>query len=134
MASLVWNYNGSRFFFRQAIGYQGFVYEIENLKTGRMYVGRKWFWHKKRDFSGKRYIVESDWKTYYGSSKPLLADLKKQGPLEFERRILRLCETKSECAYFEMEEIIKRRALLRDDYYNKYLGGRVYASRLKHIR
>ena len=46
-----------------------------------MYVGKKFFWFKKTKPKTKtrkrrqRLLVESDWKTYYGSNKHLKADV-----------------------------------------------------------
>lgn len=111
--------------------YYGFVYEITNVLDDRKYIGKKFFWFKKiKSVKGKkkRYLAESDWKTYYGSSKELQADIEKLGFDCFDRKILRLCKNKSECAYYELKEQIDREVLLSEDYYNNFisvkLGGR----------
>tara|TARA_A200000159_G_scaffold89739_1_gene83158 strand:+ start:558 stop:935 length:378 start_codon:yes stop_codon:yes gene_type:complete len=57
--------------------YVGFVYLITERDTGKKYIGKKFFWSKRRlpplkGKSRKRTVVkESDWKDYYGSSEHL---------------------------------------------------------------
>ena len=57
--------------------YYGFVYLITNEQTGKKYVGKKFFWFKKTlgitktRKRRKKTLVESDWKTYFGSSNSL---------------------------------------------------------------
>lgn len=114
----------------------GFVYLIENLDTGRKYVGKKFFWSmKSKQVKGKKkkYKAESDWKKYHGSSGELTEDLEKYGKDRFKRTILHLCKTKAECAYMELKEQIERDALLREDYYNGWIQVRVRKAHLKHI-
>jgi hypothetical protein len=36
-----------------------------------------------------------------------------------------LCETKTECAYWEMDYQIRCEALLTEEYYNEFIGGKV---------
>lgn len=98
--------------------YCGFVYNITNVETGKFYIGKKVFWnHKKRKLTKKQLAeqtgpgrkssfeiirVESNWKTYWGSNKYLLEDLKTLGEEHFERGILKLCKTKKQLTYWEM--------------------------------
>lgn len=117
-------------------GYQGFVYLITNQVTGRKYVGKKFLvapkilpktqTRKRR----KRIRVESDWRSYFGSSAELLADVKKYGPENFTREILRFCSTKGDCSYYELKEQIERNVLETDDYYNNYIGGKIHSKHL----
>jgi hypothetical protein len=58
----------------------GFVYQITNLTNNKAYIGKKLFWFKKiKTLKGKRkrYLAESDWRTYYGSSKFLQEEIEK---------------------------------------------------------
>lgn len=102
----------------------GFVYLITNKETNQKYVGKKFFWFKKTKPKTKtrkrrqRLLVESDWKSYYGSNKHLQEDVQKNGEDLFTREILHLCKTKGECAYLEAKEQFDRGVLLTDDYYN----------------
>lgn len=89
--------------------YQGFVYIITNNLTGQYYIGKKFYWHKKtlKPLKGKKQkrhsVVESDWKTYWGSSNKLQEDLKKYKKKNFTREILTHCKTKFDCAYEELK-------------------------------
>jgi hypothetical protein len=115
----------------------GFVYLIENLVNGRKYVGKKLFFFKgfktvKK--KKKRILVESDWKTYYGSSNALQKDLDDLGKNNFRRTILHLCTSKSECSYLEMKEQVERNAILADEYYNDQIRVRVTRVQLTKYR
>lgn len=85
-------------------GYFGFIYLIENIDTGKKYLGRKYFTASKtRQVKGKKKKsrVESDWKDYYGSSDILLKDIEALGKEKFIRKIIRLCKTRGETNYWE---------------------------------
>jgi hypothetical protein len=115
----------------------GFVYLIENLVNGRRYVGKKLFFFKgfktvKK--KKKRILVQSDWKTYYGSSNALQKDIDEIGKINFRRVILHLCTSKSECSYLEMKEQVERNAILSDDYYNDQVRVRVTRVQLTKYR
>lgn len=113
----------------------GFVYLITNKITGRKYIGKKQFnsyrskkvKDKKRR---KRYILESDWKDYWGSCEELLEDIKELGEDNFSREILRLCKTKRDLTYSEVELQIKADVLTALDekgnrlYYNSNIMSR----------
>jgi hypothetical protein len=111
--------------------YQGFIYVITHKPTGKFYIGKKFFWSKKtrpplKGRKNKRhYVVESDWKSYWGSSNKLLADIKKYGKRQFERRILRVCESKWDCAFYELQEQLNQSVLFRDDSYNEIINVRL---------
>jgi len=114
----------------------GFVYLITNIKNGRKYIGKKFFWRKKilpvtkTRKRRKHTQVESDWKSYYGSSEELNSDIEKYGKDNFRREILHICKTKGECGYLEAKEQFVRDALLTDEYYNTWIQVRV---RKNHI-
>jgi hypothetical protein len=138
-----WRYNGKIIDTEDIEDYFGMVYLIDNKSTGRKYIGKKYFWktvswkvntksktakNKKKKKTSKR---ETDWKEYYGSSKELLADIEK-GLDKVERHVLRLCFSKTECAYYELEEQIEKRVLFTEDYYNDYIGGRINGRNLRN--
>jgi len=116
--------------------YQGFVYLITELSTGKKYIGKKFFWSKRRlpplkGKSRKRTVVkESDWKDYYGSSEHLKTLVEKKGGDVYYREILHLCETKGECSYLEAKEQFLRDVLLREDYYNEFIGCKIHSKHL----
>lgn len=112
----------------------GFVYLITNLETNRKYVGKKLAKRSKsKTVKGKKkkVKVDSDWKTYYGSSKTLLEDVDKFGKQNFCREILHFCYSKSECTYLEAKEQFLRCVLESDEYYNDWIMCRVRKSNLK---
>jgi len=108
--------------------YLGFVYKITNLTNGKFYIGKKYFWFNKKKKLTKKQLaeqtgpgrksttevvkVESDWQTYWGSSKELLNDVKELGNEHFECIILQLCKTKKELTYFEIHHQCKSDVLL----------------------
>ena len=55
--------------------FQGFVYMITDINTGKKYIGKKNFWKPKilpKTKTRKRRVrtrTESDWRTYFGSSE-----------------------------------------------------------------
>ena len=69
----MWYYQGKEYT-ETPEEYQGFVYEILELDTGKRYIGKKFFWKPKIlpiTKTRKRRVrtrAESDWRSYYGSS------------------------------------------------------------------
>lgn len=135
---------------KQPKDYYGFIYKIiaigENLPTdiqGKIYIGKKAFTHTtKRKLSKKKklalktrarsekVVVDSKWMSYWGSSKELIEDIKKYGEENFERKIIHLVYTKSECNYYEAVEIIRHRVLMPYiNSYNKWLSVKVFKNR-----
>lgn len=128
-----WFYNGQEFD-KPSENNFGFVYLITNKTSGKMYVGKKLFWHKRtKTIKGKRkrYLVESDWVSYYGSSKALQEDVKNLGEDHFSRTILHLCDSKGQCSYLEAKEQFDRGVLFNQDlYYNDWIIVRVHRKHL----
>ena len=117
----------------------GFVYLITNKKDQKKYVGKKFFWSKKtlpitkKRKRRKRLKVESDWRTYWGSNKYLVEDVKNHGPEDFTREILHLCKTKGECAYYEAKEQFDREVLLTEEYYNGIISCKIGGRTVKNL-
>lgn len=117
--------------------YQGFVYEIEELSTGKKYIGKKNFWRPKilpKNSKRTRRVrtrVESDWKKYFGSSKEVQALVESNGIENYKREILRLCKTKGEMSYYEAKLQFENDVLLSDEYYNEFIGCKIHS---KHIK
>lgn len=115
----------------------GMVYLIVNNLNGRKYVGKKFFWKtvKRPPLKGKkrrRHVrMPSDWKTYYGSNKELNDYIDEHGLDNIERYVLRLCDSKSECSYYELKEQVDREVLFDDSYYNEFIGVKINAKHLK---
>ena len=116
--------------------YVGFVYNITNLTNNKQYIGKKLLKKTKtKQVKGKkkRSLVESDWKTYYGSNKELQDDVIQMGTSYFKREILRLCKSKGECNYFEAKYQFELGVLQSEDYYNTWIQVKVHKSHLKNI-
>jgi len=117
--------------------YQGFVYEITELSTGKKYIGKKFFWaiRKLPPLKGqkrKRTVKkQSDWKEYYGSSEELKNLVEQSGIDNYHRVILRLCRTKGECSYYEAKAQFENDVLLREEYYNEFIGCKIHSKHLK---
>lgn len=131
----MWYYNNSPY---ETVPeeYQGFVYKITELDTGKMYIGKKFFWAPKTlpvTKTRKRKVrtkVESDWKTYFGSSKEVQDRVKQNGEQSYKREILHLCKTKGDCSYWELYEQMSNHVLLNDNYYNEFVGAKIHS---KHV-
>ena len=131
-----WLYEGQPFESDMIGDYVGFVYLITNLENDKKYIGKKWFWSTKKmpPLKGKKrkrtVVKESDWKQYYGSSEEVKLLLEQHGKDNFKREILRLCKTKGECTYYEAKLQFDFDVLLRDDYYNEFIGCKIHSKHL----
>lgn len=109
-------------------GYFGFVYLIVHKASGRKYVGKKFFTKAKtKTIKGKKkkLRVDSGWMDYWSSSTTLQEEVKQNGEDQYERYILHLCKSRSECSYWETYEIFSRHALLTTDYYNEWVSCKI---------
>ena len=128
-----WKYNGN-LVEEIADQYIGFVYIITNLTNNKKYIGKKLAKFKKTrpPLKGKKRkrksLVESDWRTYWGSSEHLLADITELGPENFSREILYFCTTRGQLSYLEAKEQFDREVLLTDEYYNGIINVRIGGS------
>jgi hypothetical protein len=120
----------------------GFVYQITNITNQRKYIGKKLSkfsktTHKvvkqKNGIKKKKRIkskIDSDWKTYYGSSPELLKDVAALGAENFIREILYFCKSKAECSYIEAREQFSRKVLESTDYYNGIINCRIHGNHI----
>jgi hypothetical protein len=98
----------------------GFVYKITHIDTNKAYIGKKSLYHNRKHKLTKNQLdeqpvtrgrkstheilhIESDWKTYYGSSKELAADIKLFGKDKFRREIIYLAKGKKQLTYLELK-------------------------------
>jgi hypothetical protein len=115
--------------------YVGFVYLITNLSNNKKYIGKKLAKFKvtKKPLKGKknkrRSTKESDWRTYWGSSDNLNADVEHLGPENFTREILYYCTSRGELSYLEAKEQFDRKVLETEEYYNGIINVRVGSSK-----
>ena len=127
-----WTFNGN-IFEPSNLEFEGFVYCITNKLSDKRYIGRKYFF-TIRKVRGKRKRIrkESDWKTYYGSSKELLTDVEKHGIMNFDRRIISLHVTRGDCNYEEVKQQFLNNVLEEEGWYNENINGKWRRIR-KHI-
>lgn len=132
----MWTYNGKEYD-ETPDEYQGFVYIITELDTGKKYIGKKNFWRPKllpknsKRSRNVRTRTESDWRTYYGSNASLQALAEEKGPDNYHREIINLCRTKGEMSYYEAKGQFDNDVLLSDEWYNEFIGCKIHS---KHIR
>lgn len=118
------------------VDYIGFVYQITNLTNNRKYIGKKLLKSRRTKVVAgkkKKVSVDSDWKKYWGSNKPLQEDVKSLGEENFKREILRLCKSKSEANYFEGHYQFANGVLLSDNFYNQWIILKVTSAHLKNV-
>ena len=117
--------------------YQGFIYRIIRKSDGKFYIGRKYYWKtiKMKPLKGRKNKrhkrIESDWKSYLGSSNSLTEDIELLGENAFEKEILMNCYTKWECSYYEMKYQVNEEVLFRDDCYNGLIRVRLKKQKVK---
>ena len=125
-----WHYKGTAFTSDDIGDFFGYVYRITNIESGRQYIGRKYFYQKRKPKGGKRRITsESDWKRYYGSSDELKQDIKQFGKDKFRREIISLHKTLGKVNYEETRQLFLNNVLTEHvdglpKYYNSNILGR----------
>jgi len=130
-----WLYNGKVFESEDIKDYFGFCYILTDLENGMKYIGRKYF-HSVRKKKGirKRVRSESDWKTYYSSSKKIQQMVQESGPNRFKREILSLYKKKGQVNYNETKLLFQHNVLeaANDDgerlYYNDNIMNRYFST------
>jgi hypothetical protein len=111
----------------------GFIYIVTHKPSGVSYIGKKVLYYnvkkkltKKelaeqtgpgRKSATKVVVKESDWKTYYGSAKPILELIKGGKQEEFTREILQLVPNKKLLTYYECKFLFKYGVLEQPNYY-----------------
>jgi hypothetical protein len=115
----------------------GFVYIITHKDSGRRYIGKKFFTkagYKTIKGKRKKIRVESDWKDYYGSSPALAKLIEEHGKDAFTREIIRLCDFKSECSYYEAKMQFENDVLLSDDWINDWISCRITSRHMSALK
>lgn len=122
----------------------GFVYKIIHIPSDKSYIGKKVLYHNRKQKLTKKDLAlyegqpgrkpsykviqkESDWKTYWGSNKPLL-ELVKNEPIEnFERRIIEFAPNKKLLTYYETQYLFVYQVLQRpEEFFNDNILGKFY--------
>lgn len=114
----------------------GFIYVVEEISTGRIYIGQKHVWTKKIktvNKKRKKITIESDWKQYYGSSAYIMEKVENEGTSDFKRYIVALCSSSGQMNYIEMKLQMDLRVLeFPHKYINGYIGGRISGAHIKY--
>lgn len=116
--------------------YAGFIYRITDNETGEMYIGQKRL-HKTKTLpitkTRKRRVktrVESDWRTYYGSSTIIKEKVVSGHSGRFTREILRFGYSKGDLNYLETLEQFNQGVLLKKEYLNGIINCRIHKKHL----
>jgi hypothetical protein len=142
----MWKYNNKEMTCLEDFpqGTYGFIYRTFHKPSGIAYIGKKVLFHnvKKKltkkelaliEGQGRRPLYrltqkESDWKTYYGSAKPILELLNQGRANEFERTIIKLAPDKKLLTYYETKYLFVYEVLEKpDDFYNDNILGKFYS-------
>jgi hypothetical protein len=126
----------------------GFIYQVTHVPSGFSYIGKKVLHHNVKKKLTKKQLAEqsgrgrkstteviqkeSDWKTYYGSAKPILELLKQGRQDEFERVILKLVPSKKLLTYYECKYLFTMGVLEEPEkWYNDSILGKFFTSDFK---
>ena len=121
----------------------GFIYIVTHKPSGKSYIGKKVLYHNVKKTLTKKELAEqtgpgrkptkkvvtkeSDWKTYYGSAKPILELIKDGKQEEFTREILQLVPNKKLLTYYECKFLFKYGVLEHPlEYFNDNILGKFF--------
>lgn len=122
----------------------GFIYVTVHLPSGKSYLGKKSLYHTSNKKLGKKELAEqpvtrgrakttkqitkeSDWKTYYGSAKPILELLKMGKHGDFDRKILHIVDNKKLLTYYECKYMFVHGVLENpEDWINDNILGKFF--------
>lgn len=122
----------------------GFIYITTHKPSGISYIGKKSLYHNVKRKLTKKELAEqtgrgrkpttqvvqkeSDWKTYYGSAKPILEILKQGKQDEFTREILQIVNNKKLLTYYECKYLFTQGVLeTPEKYYNDNILGKFFS-------
>ena len=121
----------------------GFIYMVTYKPTGTSYIGKKVLYHNQKKKLTKKELAEqtgpgrkpttkvvtkeSDWRTYYGSAKPILELIKSGEKEEFTREILMFVNNKKLLTYYECKFLFKYGVLEHPlEYFNDNILGKFF--------
>ena len=122
----------------------GFIYITVHEPSGKTYLGKKSLYHNVKKKLTKKELAEqpitrgrksltttiqkeSDWKTYYGSAKPIVELIKQGKHNDFFRKILCLAPNKKLLTYYECKYLFKYEVLEKpDEWLNDNILGKFY--------
>ena len=121
----------------------GFIYVTTHIPSNHAYIGKKSLYHNiKRKLTKKELAEqtgrgrksttqvvqkESDWKTYFGSAKPILELIKEGKQDEFKREILKVVDNKKLLTYYECKYLFTMGVLeYPESYFNDNILGKFF--------
>jgi len=122
----------------------GFVYRVIHKPSEKIYIGKKvlqftrkakltkkdlaiYEGEKGRRPTYKQVISESDWKTYYGSHKEIMALIKEGKQSDFRREILTCVPNKKLLTYEETKALFIYEVLQKpNEYFNDNILGKFF--------
>ena len=121
----------------------GFIYITTHNSSGISYIGKKSLYHNVKRKLTKKELAEhtgrgrkpttevvqkeSDWKTYYGSTKQIVELIKGGKQEDFTREILQFVFNKKLLTYYECKYLFINEVLEHPDkWYNDNLLGKFY--------
>ena len=122
----------------------GFIYITTHKPSGVSYIGKKSLYHNVKRKLTKKELAEqtgrgrkpttqivqkeSDWKTYFGSAKPILEIIKDGRIDEFERVILQVVNNKKLLTYYECKYLFSKGVLENpENYFNDNILGKFFS-------
>jgi hypothetical protein len=140
-----WLYNGNEITSIENLPQDafGFIYVTTHIPSNRAYIGKKSLYHNiKRKLTKKELAEqtgrgrksttqvvqkESDWKTYFGSAKPIQELLKEGKQDEFKREILKVVDNKKLLTYYECKYLFTMGVLeYPESYFNDNILGKFF--------
>lgn len=121
----------------------GFIYKVTHTPTNKSYIGKKVLYHNQKKKLTKKELAEqtgpgrkpstkvvtkeSDWKTYYGSSKPIIELVKNGEKDNFSREILMYINNKKLLSYYETKHLFINNVLETPDlWFNDSILGKYF--------
>jgi hypothetical protein len=121
----------------------GFIYKVTHTPTNKSYIGKKVLYHNQKKKLTKKELAEqtgpgrkpstkvvtkeSDWKTYYGSSKPIIELVKNGEKDNFNREILMFINNKKLLSYYETKHLFINNVLETPDlWFNDNIAGKYF--------
>jgi hypothetical protein len=124
-------------------GTYGFIYITIHEPSGKAYLGKKVLYYNVKKKLTKKELAEqtgrgrkptttttqkeSDWKTYYGSAKPILELIKQGKQKDFTRKILCTVDNKKLLTYYECKYLFQLGVLENpDEWINDNILGKFF--------
>jgi hypothetical protein len=121
----------------------GFIYMTTHKSSGVSYIGKKSLYHNVKRKLTKKELAEqtgrgrkpttqvvqkeSDWKTYYGSTKQIVALIKDGKQEDFTREILQFVFNKKLLTYYECKYLFTYGVLEKPEkYFNDNILGKFF--------